>query len=250
MATLAAASADASAVTIAYASRLEFGGIDYLRLDLGGHSQEIGAITLVPAAGAFGGGDYSMQYVVHSTVASLFSIDVQAPHLHLIGATDIGGRQPTGMHWDSTSSEMYLIAQDDPCTTTTLYGVSTADAATFEVGSTPRCIVGFAIDADGRGFGIDEDESALVSIDIGTGTATTIGPLGMQAGTLIGGLDFDPSTGELNLFTLSDGTRPAGRYLVDTSQGTAMLVATYDFAPLGVSLAIQTDAIFADGFDP
>ncbi len=72
----------------------------------------------------------------------------------------------------------------------------------------------------------------------------------MEVGTLIGGLDFDPSTGELDLFALGDGTHPGGRYLVDTAQGTATLVATYDFAPLGVSLAIQADAILADGFDP
>ena len=243
-ATLAAASADASATTIAYASQLDFGNIDYLRLDLEGHSQNIGAITLVPAAGAFAGDDYSTQYVVHSTVAGLFSIDVQAPHLHLIGTMDIGGRRPTGMHWDLSSSQMYLIAQDSPCTTTTLYVVSTSNAATFEIGSTPRCIVGFAIDAAGEGFGIDEDGSALVSIDIGTGAAATIGPLGIEVGTLIGGLDVDPSTGELDLFG------PAGRYVVDTSQGTTTLVATYDFAPLGISLAIQADTILADGFDP
>jgi hypothetical protein len=249
-ATIAAASANGSAATIAYASRVDFGNIDYERLDLNGHYQEIGAITLLPAAGAFAGDDYSTQYIVHPTIGELFSIDVESPHLHLVGATDTGGRQPKGMHWDPTSSQMYLIAQDTPCTTTTLYVVSTVNAATFEVGSTPRCIVGFAIDAGGRGFGIDEDESTLVSIDIGTGAAATIGPLGIEAGSLIGGLDFDPSTGELDLFGPGDGTRPAGRYIIDTGQGTATLVATYDFAPLGVSLAIQADAILADGFDP
>lgn len=246
-ATLAAASANASAVTIAYASQLEFGGIDYLRLDLQGGAQNIGALTLAPAAGAFAGDDYSTQYVVHPTVPSLFSVDVQAPHLHRIGAIDIGGRRPTGMHWDPTSSQMYLIAQDDPCTATTLYVVSIADAATFEVGSTPRCIFGLAIDAGGNGFGTDSDESALVSIDIGTGAAATIGPLGIDYG---GQLDFDPSTGELNLFGIGDATHPAARYLVDTAQGTATLAATYDFVPLGISLAIQPDTILADGFDP
>lgn len=247
LAAVAVAYADASAATVAYASQLDFGNIDYLRLDLEGHSQNIGAITLLPAAGAFAGDDYSTQYVVHSTVAGLFSIDVQAPHIHLVGAMDIGGRRPTGMHWDRTSSEMYLIAQDAPCTTTTLYVVSTSNAANLEIGSTPRCIVGFAIDAGGEGFGIDEDGSTLVSIDIGTGATATIGPLGIDVGTLIGGLDFDPSNGELDLFVLGDGT---GRYVVDTAQGTATQAATYDVPVLGVSLAIQADAILADGFDP
>jgi hypothetical protein len=247
--TLAAASADASAVTIGYASKLDFGNIDYMRLDLQGHSQSIGAVTLLPAAGAFAGDTYSTQYVVTLTTGQLFSIDVGAPHLHLVGAPDIGDNLTTGMHWDPTGSEMYLIAQDDPCTTTTLYVVDVTNAATFDVGSTPRCILGFAIDADGRGFGIDQDGSALASIDIGTGAAATIGPLGIDVGTLIGGLDVDPSTGELNLFALSDGTHPAGRYLVDTAQGTATEVAAYDFAPFGVSLAIQPDTILADGFD-
>jgi hypothetical protein len=153
------------------------------------------------------------------------------------------------MHWDPTSSQMYMIAQNSACTTTTLYVVSTINAATFEVGATPRCIVGFAIDTGGHGFGIDQDESTLVSIDIGTGAAATIGPLGITVGSLIGGLDFDPATGELNLFALGKGTVGAGRYLVDTVQGSATLVATYDPAPLAVSLAVSADAIFEDGFD-
>jgi hypothetical protein len=45
MVTLATSSTKVSAVTIAYASQLDFGNIDYLRLDLSGHSQEIGATT-------------------------------------------------------------------------------------------------------------------------------------------------------------------------------------------------------------
>jgi hypothetical protein len=251
IATLALASADATATTVAYGSRF-FTGIDYVFLGRDGQWHTITDMQtgVLPSAAAFAGNDYSTQYILDFTVGRMYSIDVNAPHDVLIGATDTGDNQPIGLHWDPTSSQMYLIANDSACTTTTLYVVSLTNAATFEIGSTPRCIVSLAIDADGNGFGIDQDEDALVSIDIGTGAAATIGPLGFSTSTLVGGLDFDPTTGVLNLFATDDDTHVSGRYLVDVTQGTATRVATYDFAPLGVALADLPETILANGFDP
>ncbi len=250
-ATLALASADAMATTVAYGSRF-FTGIDYVFLGTDGqwHTVKNMGSSVLPSAGAFAGNDYSTQYILDFTVGRLYSLDVNWPQDILIGATDTGDNSPIGLHWDPTSSQMYLIANDSACTTTTLYVVSITNAATFEIGSTPRCIVSLAIDANGNGFGIDQDEGSLVSIDIGTGAAATIGPLGFSTSTLVGGLDFDPTTGELNLFATEDDTHIFGRYIVDVTQGTATRIATYDFAPLGVALADLPETILANGFDP
>jgi hypothetical protein len=67
---------------------------------------------------------------------------------------------------------------------------------------------------------------------------------------MVYGLDFDPSSGDLNLFAYDEDAAAGGRYLVDPEQGTATSVATYDFAPLGIALAVGTYSIFTDGFDP
>lgn len=240
----------ASAFTVGYASRFLGGGFDLVRLDLDGYVSTIGSNDMLPSAGAFAGDDYSTQYIVDFNVGRLESVDVHTGHVTLIGIADLGENVPIGLGWDPTSSQMFLLAADDPCTTSTLYVIDLASAATLELGSTPHCISGLAIGADGVGYGVDLDEDALVSIDIGTGASAMIGPIGFRTSSIVLGLAFDPSTGLLNLFAYDEDAQTVGRYLVSTAEGTAALVRNYSFAPLGIALAVEADAIFASGFDP
>lgn len=244
------ASPAASAYTVGYASWFLGGGFDLVRLDLDGYVSTIGSNDMLPSAGAFAGDDYSTQYIVDFNIGRLEAIDVHTGHVTLIGIADLGDNVPIGLGWDPTSRQMYLLAADDPCTTSTLYVIDLASAATFELGSTPRCISGLAIGADGAGYGVDLDEDALVSIDIGTGASSMIGPTGFRTSSLVLGLAFDPSTGLLNLFAFDEDAQTIGRYLVSTDDGAATLVRNYNFAPLGIALAVEADAIFTNGFDP
>ena len=245
---LAVVPLDSRASTIAYAGEFLPGGFDFDRLNFTDPREVVGRLDIFPAAGAFADGDFTREYMVDYTLGRLFSVDVLSGNTTLIGNVDTSGNGTMGMHWDPTSAQMFLIATDASCATSTLYTLDLSDASTVAIGSTPGCIIGFAIDADGRAFGIDQATDALVSIDTATGAATAIGPLGIHPQALISGFDFDPSSGELYLFGIDYDTR--GRFEIDTALGTATFVEPYDWSYLGLAFAEPLDPIMANGFDP
>ena len=239
----------AAANTVAYAEDFFTGG-NFVRLDFINPPVYIGQFDYLFAAGAFADNDFSNEYMIWYATGDLYSIDVLNAYPTLIGTPNTPGNGPLAMHWDPVSGQMFLVAIDASCETSTLYTVDVSDASTVEVGSTPGCIIGLAIDAQGRAFGIDQTTEALVSIDTTTGAATPIGPLGFRAQRLISGFDFHPESGLLYLFASDPDAGIRGIYTVDTTLGNATLVGTYDRAFLGLAFAQLSDSILVSGFDP
>lgn len=240
---------DTVASTIAYAEDFFTGG-NFVRIDFINRPVYIGPLDRLFATGAFADNDFSKEYMIWYATGDLYSIDVRNAYPTLIGTPSTPGNGPLGMHWDPVSGHMFLVATDASCATSTLYRLDVSDASTVEVGSTPGCIIGLAIDAEGRAFGIDQTSEALVSIDTTTGASTPIGPLGFRAERLISGLDFHPESGLLYLFASDPDAGIRGIYTVDTTLGNATLVGTYDRSFLGLAFAQQFDSILANGFDP
>lgn len=240
---------DAMANTVAYGEDFFFGG-DFVRLDFINPPARIGSFDFLFAAGAFAGNDFSKEYMIWYATGDLYSIDVRNAHPTLIGTPSTPGNGPLAMHWDPVSGQMFLVAIDASCATSTLYTLDVSDASTVEVGSTPGCIISLAIDAEGRAFGIDQTTEALVSIDTTTGAAAPIGPLGFRAERLIGGFDFHPESGLLYLFASDPDAGIRGIYTVDTTLGNATLIGTYERDFLALAFAQLADSIWANGFDP
>lgn len=236
----------ASATTIAYAAEFLPGGVDYVRTNFVDPPQTIGYIMLT-LVGAFAANDYEHQYWIDEALGRLHRSNTFTGTSALIGDVDLQGNLARGMHWDPVGQQMLLTEMDESCVATTLYHLDLADASTLEIGSTPGCIGGLAIDAEGHAFGVDESDATLVSIDTATGEATPVGPLNldMQAPD---GLDFDPETGALYVFGYDATTSVSGMFLVDTASGNATLVHP-DISLLAISLAPAPETIFADGFD-
>jgi sugar lactone lactonase YvrE len=241
---------DAAANTIAYAELFLGGGFDFDRIDFSNNPPvRLGSLDMLAISGAFVGDDFSTEYILDAR-GNLYSVDVRNAGSTTIRSVSTAANTPMGLHWDPTSDQMFLVANDESCATSTLYHLNISDASTVEVGSTPGCIIGLAIDADGHAFGIDQAAEALVSIDTTTGAATPIGPLGFSTQPTIGGFDFDPESGLLYLFATDLDAGIRGMYLVDTTLGDATLVWTYNLPYLGLAFAQLSDSIFANGLDP
>lgn len=240
---------DAAANTIAYAEDFFTGG-SFVRLNFIDPPQYISSFDILFVTGAFVNNDFSKEYMIRYINGDLYSIDVVGGSPILIGTTSTPGNDPKGMHWDPVSGQVFLIATDASCATSTLYTLDVSDASTVEVGSTPGCIISLAIDAEGHAFGIEQTAEALVSIDTTTGAATPIGPLGFRAQSIISGFDFHLDSGLLYLFATDPDAGIRGIYTVDTTVGNATLVGTYDRSYIGLAFARQFDAILANGFDP
>jgi DNA-binding beta-propeller fold protein YncE len=236
-----------SATTIAYAAEFLPGGLDYVRTNFIDPPYTLGGIMLT-SVGAFVGDDYSHQYFIDEALGRLQTIDVLTGVPGVIGSVDVGSNSPTGMHWDPTRDQMFLIATDALCVSTTLYRLDVSNASTVEIGTTTGCILGLAIDENGRAFGIDQTHATLVSIDTSTGATATVGPLGLTMQPL-GGLDFDPENGSLYVFGYDSTTGSNGMFLVNTALGNGTLFHTYGVTLLAVSLAPALDAIMANGFE-
>jgi len=240
----------AAANSLAYAEDFVGGGFNFDRLDFSDPPQYIGSLSIYAITGAFIDDDFSKEYIIDYTLGNLYSIDVLTANPTLIGNVSTPGNAPKGMHWDPASNQTFLVATDASCATSTLYSLDTVDASTVEVGSTPGCIAGLAIDANGSAFGIDSVADSLVSIDTTTGAATEIGALGFHPEFAIGGFDFDPATGLLYLFAHDATAGFNGLYVVDTTLGDATLVASTSRTLLGFAFAKAAGSLFANGFDP
>ena len=79
----------------------------------------------------------------------------------------------------------------------------------------------------------DGQADQLVTIDIMTGAATLVGPLGTNVPTpAVGGLEFDPASG---ILYYSDNTN---LYSVNTSSGAALLIGPHGVAPMAGLAAV------------
>jgi hypothetical protein len=244
---LALAPRGTSATTIAYAAEFLPGGANYVRANFVDPPQKIGDIMLT-SVGAFAAEDYGHQYWISEALSRLHRINVFTGVSTPIGDVDLKDSLLRGMHWDPASQQMLLTGMDESCAATTLYRIDLADASTTKIGSTPGCIVGLAIDAQGQAFGIDESDATLVSIDTATGEAMPVGPLNLDMQTP-DGLDFDPESGSLYVFGYDATSGTRGMFLVDPASGNATLAHAYISHLSAISLAPALETIFADGFD-
>jgi len=244
---VALAPCGASATTIAYAADFLPGGVNYVSTNFVDPPRTIGDIMLT-LVGAFAADDYEYQYWIDEALGRLHRINVFTGVSTLIGDVNLQGKLARGMHWDPASQQMLLTEMNESCLATTLYRIDLTDASTVEIGSTPGCIGGLAIDAEGRAFGVDESDATLVFIDTTTGEAAPVGPLNLEMQTP-NGLDFDPESGSLYLFGYDATSGARGMFFVDTSSGNATLVQPYIANLLAISLAPAPETIFTDGFD-
>jgi hypothetical protein len=192
--------------------------------------------------------DFSKQYALEYTTGNLDTISTLDGSITVIGNTGLTTCclvTPGGLRWDPTSGTTYLVINDFTVSTSTLYTVDLATAATTLVGQMSGMIFDITIDSAGLMYGIDVDADALVAIDKTSGATQVIGSIGFDA--IFGeALDFDAETGILYLASADEST--ARMYTVDPTTGAATLIGqlageldTMAIAKSGVSCSTLAD---------
>jgi len=138
----------------------------------------------------------------------------------LIG--DVDGITLTGIAYDAATDETYFSSVD------LLFKLNnTPDLSTTIVGAMNNAggvMIGIDFDNNGNLYGIDLGDDQLYAIDITTGAATAIGPLGIDI-SYAQDMGTDPTTG--NLYgTLYAGAGTSGVYTIDKITGAATAVGT------------------------
>jgi hypothetical protein len=234
----------ASGPVAAYGEISSVSGFDYIRF-LDGPSVTIGPLDIALTSGGFANNDFTREYAISYPAGDLVAIDTSTAAVTSIGDPDIG-TTTAGPRWDGSTGQSYLTSTD--CSSSTLYTIDLASAATTRVGSsTGTCIVALAIDSSGAMYGVDAALGTLVSINKATGSVQTIGSLGVETGFQVGFVAMDVSPADDSLWLITSDYL----YAVDRTTGSAQAiaagtpVAAFAFAILPAA----TDTIFTDGFD-
>ena len=201
-------------------------GGSYVSLDASAPAtlNTVAPLTSLFFAGTFVNNDFTTEYAVDYPAGDLYTINTTTGAKARIGSTGTASGQVTGIRWDSSTGNTYLMAS--ACgTTSTLYTLDLTTGATRVVGSSSgNCIIDIAIDPSGLMYGVDIVADTLVAIDKTTGAAAVIGSIGFNA-NFAEGLDFNASTGILYFTGVDSGAGNAGNmYTINTTTGHATIV--------------------------
>lgn len=204
-------------------------------------------------SGDFVGDDFSRLYVLDRYFDAEYSLSTveiaTGQYLEHIGfPAPVDPKLPpytrwSGLAWDRTNDTLYASANtqgssqppyldcDEPVSE--LYTIDTTTAAatllatiTITQNGEQTCIDDLAVSPDGLLFGIDLNSDALLAIDKDTGSATVMGPVGVD---LISGsaIDFDDADGTLYLSAARNRNfgPEGGLFTLDTISGEATWIA-------------------------
>ncbi|MBO9663636.1 hypothetical protein [Dokdonella sp.] len=249
---------------------------DFLRIDVpaSGPATAIATIDGGYGGGAFVDGDFSKEYVTRgwrtapdgSTVSTrgfLETIDTATGAIAVVGDTGVSNAYAQldsiyATAWDVWSNTLYALVQHSVPYLSATYLVSldrytgaatwlgelTFDETALAFGA--NGIPEFAIDDDGRLFGIatnENNEGLLLTIDPVTFATHTIGLLGTDAPFILptGGLAFDPRDGRLYLNGMNVNDATTWLFSVDTTTGASTGIASIA-DPIGVTAFSFTGA--------
>lgn len=219
---------------------------DYLSIDMAAPSAFDVIASGAPSvyAASFVDNDFSKEYVIDDG-GSFGTIDTATGVITTIGpVTGASAGTFLSMRWDSSNGKLYALGDDAHLYTINKDTGAAADVAAISGPdlNPSALIVNFAISPDGLMYGIDIADDVLLAIDKDTGSASVIGPTGINA-NYAQGMDFDPSTGIL-YWAGYQGSGVSNIYTVDLTTGAATAIGpVYDGAELfGLAIAIPSGA--------
>ncbi|QIE60718.1 T9SS type A sorting domain-containing protein [Rasiella rasia] len=185
-------------------------------------------------------GDYDGSgtlYAMDNDTLSLITVDPTTGAETTVGPLTniVAGHNTRGLAWDNSTSTMYLLSGlgDD----VTLYTVDLATGTLTEVGtSTIVGLIGIwlAIDNDGNAYMADIGLDNFYSMDLTTGAATLIGPLGIDI-SFAQDADFDPATNILYMGAyIGGGVNEWASVDVTTGTATPLGAVNANCAELGI----------------
>lgn len=198
-------------------------------------------------AGAFGEGNFAIQYAIDDTGA-LVSVNTRDGSVTTIGPLGIALGPYVMLAVDPISGFLFAATPDAGCETTSFYVVD-RDSGAVQPGTTLQpCYQSMVFDSAGTLYLLDRDTVAIGIFD--GGGPHELGPLGIpldDSATLA----IDPANDFLYLVQFVEGDNHV--YFIDTTTGGALLLAQTlggkgPVSALAFALPLP-DEIFANGFD-
>ncbi|MDC8006136.1 T9SS type A sorting domain-containing protein [Aureisphaera galaxeae] len=168
-------------------------------------------------------------------VKDLVTIDTTDGSVTVIGdmSTYMGQDVPTGLTFDFTTNTMYATTGD------VLFEVDYVNGTAAPIGSFDTAggvVIWLEIDNNGNAFAADIQDDSFYSVDLDTGNATLIGPLGVDI-SFAQGAAIDPVTNTLYMAGYQGGGVGA-IHSIDKVTGVATLIG--ETTPLDVELAVMS----------
>ncbi len=143
--------------------------------------------------------------------------------------TPPAGESITGIEFDPITQEFYAISTDGAG----ISHLSTVDVLTLTltpIGNTSLVVpIALGFDNAGMAYTYDIDDDILYRLNIGTGAATAVGPIGFDA-SFGQGMFLCPTSGNLYMTAFNAGTFQSEFRMVNTSTG-----ATTDMGAIGAT---------------
>ena len=184
--------------------------------------------------GAFFAGDFAFGvfFVLDNANQELLTLDTISGAATILGASvPLAGHTWTGLAFDQTTSTMYAVSTNGSAAQ--LYTVDLGSgAATPTVVVTTPIPIWLAIDTAGMAYTLDILDDNLYSVDLTTGAATSIGPVGFNA-SFAQDADFDPETNILYLAAYNADISVAEYRSVNVSTGASTYIGDFNRVEVG-----------------
>ncbi len=177
-------------------------------------------------AGAIDPNDQNTAYVLDNGGA-FYSVDLTTGVYTSLGnITAPNGESWAGAEFDPTSGTMYAMSTN--ITTSTLSTIDTGAATATTVGLSGMAgAISLMIDGAGNAYSHDIVDDTFYSVDLTTGTATPIGPLGFDANFGQGGC-YNPGDGFVYLSAFDNGAFQSQWRQVDVATGSSTVVGLFN----------------------
>jgi hypothetical protein len=174
-------------------------------------------------AGAIDPNDPTTAYVL-GAAGDFSSLDVATGVYTSLGSIPPPGAENwTGLEFDPVSGTLYAISSD-VASASTLASIDIAGVSATTIANTGMIgAIALAIDGSGNGWSYDISDDNFYSVDLTTGAATVVGPLGFDA-NFAQGMSWDPNTDQIYLAAFNNGAFAAEWRTVDTATGATTLV--------------------------
>ena len=175
-------------------------------------------------AGAIDPNDQATAYVL-TNANEFYSLDIATGNYTDIGPMGApnGGETWVGLSFDPISGNLYGLATDSAVTT--LYLLDPVALTATPIGPTGMVLgIALAIDGSGTGYSYDLVDDQSYSIDLLTGAATVLGPLGFDA-NFGQGMTWDDTSDTVYLASFNNGVLDSEWRSLDTTSGATTLVS-------------------------
>jgi len=155
----------------------------------------------------------------------LYEVDVTTGTYTLLGTVNQpGGETVSGLEFNPVDGTLYMLTTD--IAVSTLSTIDIGSVTSTPIGATGMAGgIALAIDGAGNAWSYDLVDDSFYSVDLTTGAATLVGPIGFNA-NFGQGMTWDPNTDQIVMTCFNSDSLNGEYRTVDTATGATTFVGT------------------------